>query len=175
MSATPRALPLVDFLAILLETQASVLSRLALKFDIENLIELLESVDDGPNRPRPLEVPAEVFAGETAGQLGYPPGLAYQRLEGAVRSFDLPEQLEFYLWAYPFYRSMIEGPFPLDRPIRDVQTLIRISIEESKRWLATLPMSAPMLVATEKALEPVWIQFRAQTLEKAGFRRLGAL
>ena len=178
MSQTaPQTMPLqlVELLTLVLEAHASSLSRLALKFGIESLVDFLENIDEERASATSPTIPAQVFGPEHPGTLNFPQGVVYQRLEGTVRECDLPAQLEFYVWAYPFYRALIEGPFPLDRRIADVDQVIAIATDSAKHWLKALPINATQLLAAEQVVSVPWVQFRAKALEKAGRRRLGAV
>lgn len=170
---------LVDFLICLLEAHADTLKRLAAFFGEERLLEILESAgeneDEATKRDpivihlneRELERPA--FGGSTS---------VYQELEGAVRDFDLPEFLEFHLWAYPHYRAFIESPLELDSripgPGGDTGTaLVEEAVAQARAWIKTLPLPPQIGLQAESAAHVPWLRFRTNVLKRIGKRPMG--
>jgi hypothetical protein len=161
----------VEFLSQLLSTQAQVLKRLEAFFGQEPLLQLLESAHEALDEerekhpPKPWNfsknwfIPAPLQLVKTA---------PYIELEGAVRDQDLPEFLEFYLWAYPYYRTLIESSLDLkmtmhpNYPVKE--TLCREAIEQARIWLNRLPVHPTLAAQVQTLGMTPWLRFQNEIL-----------
>ena len=168
---------LVEFLIDILETQSQTLMRLAALLGEGELLELLESAGEAhkkkPSRP-PLTLDLEWFEKKPGS-----PSNAYAELESAVKGFNLPAILEFHLWAYPFYRTIIESSLELSLEIRrdgvKSDTLIHEAVQDAEVWIRTLPIRPELSRQAEQAALIPWLQFRSKILRKMGKRPFAAL
>src|SRR4051812_5012272 len=106
----------VEFLAHLLQTHANTLQRLAAFFGEEELFEILElggeAYDENPSlhsSPN-FKIDPNWLIDQPLRTIKTP---VYLELEGIVRELNLAAVLEFHLWAYPFYRQLIESSLEL--------------------------------------------------------------
>lgn len=105
-------------------------------------------------------------------------GSTYAELEGAVQEMNLPEFLEFYLWAYPHYRAFIESPLDLDSRIRGAGSdaglaLVEEAMAQAEQWIRSLPIPPAISQQAERAAQIPWLRFRANVLKRIGKRPLG--
>lgn len=171
---------LSEFLVHLLEAHAQSLSRLAAFFGEEEFVEMLENADEGRLQSLDSRFPLELLLETADPRSGASQGSAYQRLEGAVQGFGLPATLEFHLWAYPFYRILIEGTADLTSQLRDqdeatVAGLVSETVEQAAAWIKSLPVPPSVSPAAESAAQIPWVRFRTTVLKKVGHRPLGAV
>ena len=175
---------LSEFLVHLLETHAQSLSRLAAFFGEDELVEILENTDEARIQALSSRFPLEkllVSPSSLHGTSLIPlHGSAYQRLEGAVTEFGLPATLEFHLWAYPFYRTLIESPADLTSTLHDcgeitVTALIQEAVDQAAAWIKLLPIPPGVSPAAESAAQLPWVRFRTVVMKKIGHRPLGAV
>ncbi len=168
---------LVEFLILLLSTHSQVLQRLAAFFGEEELLELLERASDVLETTQPTTAEAP-FPYEKSWFIPAPLQLAktspYLELEGTVREFNLPSVLEFHLWTYPFYRTLIESPLDLkmtfhpDQP--GGQIVVRDAMTQAKTWINQLPVH-PVLAEQVRTLGMApWLRFQNEVLKKLGGR-----
>lgn len=161
----------VEFLIHFLTAQGQTLQRLAALFGEEDLLEMLEEVGESYEvKPLILDLNPERFqsAGDASGS-----GNPYQQLEWAVTELKLSPTLEFHLWAYPFYRYMIEsgveldarvGPFPDDF----THVLVNEAVKQAKDWVQRLPIAPEHSLQAEKAALVSWLRFRSEVLKRFG-------
>lgn len=171
---------LSEFLVHLLEAHAQSLSRLAAFFGEDEFVEMLESADEDRLQSLDSRFPLELLLETPDPRAGVPQSSAYQRLEGAVQGLGLPATLEFHLWAYPFYRILIEGTVDLTSKLRDqgeatVVGLVDEAVEQAAAWIKSLPVPPSVSPAAESAAQIPWVRFRTTVLIKAGHRPLGAV
>jgi hypothetical protein len=167
---------LVEFLIYLLEAHAQTLHRLAALFGEDLLLHMLEESGDrmadeaAPPRFRP-----EWFEPPAPGGSHSSP---YAELEGAVHELKLPAVLEFHLWAYPHYRSLIESGLELDAripgPGGDVGVeLVDEAVEQAEAWVKRLPIAQDFALQAQRAAHVPWLRFRTQVLKRIGKRPMG--
>ena len=164
------SIKLIDFLIHVLEAQANTLQRLAAFFGEDEFLEILESVDEPELKiAKEFKIPnvsKRTSATDTA--------TCYARLEGAVREMKLPAFLEFHLWAYPFYRLMIESSYDLYSPLsrdRDramTDHLVNESVAHAQAWIKTLPIHPELSLAAERTALIPWLRFRTEFFKKMG-------
>lgn len=174
---------LVDFLILLLSAQADTLKRLGAFFGEENLVEMLEDIGETIEGA----LPPTQWAGKAGAsviwidpQSSYSNANAYAELEGAVRELDLPEVLEFHLWAYPHYRKFIESAMDLSARMAPGggeagPSLIEEACNQAEAWSRALPIPPSVAAAAHKAAQIPWLRFRTEALKKMGRRPLGAV
>jgi hypothetical protein len=161
---------LVDFLIELLHAQAKTLQRLAFLFGEDWLLEMLEEAGENMiEEGHPLKIEFDWFEKSDISD----PSSAYLQLEGAVAEHSLSAALQFHLWAYPYYRLLIESSFHLKSKIRilhDAKSfeLVDEAIKQSKKWISGLPIPADLVPQAEKIAEIPWVRFRANILKKIG-------
>ncbi len=171
---------LAEFLVQILKTHAQTLQRLAAYFGEEALLEILEragDIEESAGTPPPQSTfrlqkawfaPAPLAAAKTS---------PYAELEGSVREFKLPEVLEFHLWAYPFYRTLIESPLDLKMTIKPGQgggeALVQEAVTQSKAWVGRMPIRPALLKPVETLAMVPWLRFRAEMFKKIGKRPVG--
>jgi hypothetical protein len=172
---------LVDFLMQLLQTHGKALQRLAAFFGEEVLLHLLEDAGERlENEPVAFRVDSSWFeapARVPSKSLGRSP---YSELEGAVQELNLPSVLEFYLWTYPFYRKLIEGPHHLRSQLRGpshpgAALLTEGALEYAKLWIKQVVVSPEFAAQAERSALTPWLRFRAEFLKKMGTRPIVSL
>lgn len=157
---------LVDFLCGLLEAHAETLKHLAGILGEDELIDALETMDETPFLPDPLEVsPLPAAIKEDV----------YTRLENTVRECGLPQVLEFYLWAYPPYRRWIEGMVGLDAVLtqEDAARSVETSVNEASRWRSQLLSRSPQAEMIAQQVGSPWLRLRTKVLQSVGMRHVG--
>jgi hypothetical protein len=108
-----------EFLIDLLRAHSETLQRLAAFLGENVLVELLEKASDTMDALScdfvicPEWIQVTEGRGENAAF-----SASYIELEGAVQEMHLSPVLEFYVWAFPFYRYMIESSIPFDPKFR---------------------------------------------------------
>jgi hypothetical protein len=168
---------LIDFLIHLLATQAKTLQRLAAFFGEEELLQMLESAGDEESEDAlPILIDPKWF--DQPKTTDSPS--AYAQLEGSVREFKLPAVLEFHLWAYPFYRSIIESSLNLKSVIRGDdgsagEKLVNEAIAQATIWIKKLPIHPEVSIQAERAALVPWLRFRSEVLKKIGKRPFASL
>lgn len=167
---------LVEFLIFLLEAHAETLKRLCALLGEERLLELLEEAGDSSATPDPSISDNLIRLFETSSaSFG---GSAYQELEGAVQEMNLPEVLQFHLWAYPHYRAFIESPLELDSRIPGPGgeagvALVEEAVQQAQAWIRSLPLPPQISQQVERAAYVPWLRFRTEVLKRIGKRPLG--
>jgi hypothetical protein len=163
---------LIDFLVHLLEAQAQTLQRLAAFFGEAELLEMLETAGEIEDaHPTIIKINPHWF--EKSNQPDRTS--TYAKLEGSVHDFKLSAMLEFHLWAYPFYRTIVESPLDLKFKIRDTDDqsaieLINESVHQAELWIKRLAIPASVSPAAERAASVPWLRFRSEVLKKIGMR-----
>jgi len=158
---------LYEFLIFLLQAQAQTLQRLAAFLGEEELLQLLEEAGDredltsSESKTSPSWFKKSTFIDSTH---------TYTRLESAVSECQLPAVLEFHLWAYPFYRTLIEGSLDLTDIARagSTEELVNEALSAARTWVRNLPVSPDISQQMERIAWIPWIRFRADVLKKAG-------
>jgi hypothetical protein len=168
---------LVDFLIQLLGAQAKTLQRLAALFGEEALLEILENAGEilEEKLPRP-QISPQWFEPAPSKEKASP----YQELEGAVKELNLSAVLEFHLWAYPFYRTLIESSIPLNSRIKNRgshtgEHLVELALLQSQAWVKLLPLRPSVALRAERATSVPWLRFRAEALKQIGIRPIASL
>jgi hypothetical protein len=171
----------VDFAIQVLQTQAETLKRLAAFFGEDTLFEMLEIAGDQETiqDQHSFEFKTEWFEAPDK-NLKSSETNAYSELESSVNDLKLPAVLEFHLWAYPFYRSIIEGPVALkskipasSQPITDL--LVNEALYQAKLWVKQLPIRPEHSAQAERAALTPWLRFRSDVLKKLGKRPVASV
>jgi len=159
------------------------MQRLAALFGEEFFVPMLEVAGESPLRRSIPSLPPEIFEPEGAAPARSP----YAELEGVVHELGLAPMLEFHLWAYPHYRSLIESDASLHSRFKRIadksspsgvpgtQALVEEAVAHAEAWLKLLPIPEEYRPRAESAAKVPWLRFRAEVLEKAGERRLGTV
>lgn len=194
-------LRVVDYLAQLLTHQAEVLRGLEDLFGETVLMACLERDAEPALPPSTPWLSTEarqaaLLGPESASTLGErlrdvagrppatDPASAYALLATTVRDLKLPEPWEFHLWAYPYYRVWIEGPWNLESVIRtdtksteaaSLDALIQEALASGIHWVERLGLPEPYRGQAMGIAESVWLKFRTRVLTQAGRARLSAL
>lgn len=171
---------LADLLAQILESHGEGLKRLAAYFGEEAFMELIESgTPEEPAHQAKLTAIAKKTQGvERIQTLEMDQG--YREIQSRVRDLGLPEFLEFYLWAFPPYRALIENSVELGASLpRENQALSRELVDGvihgAEFWIRSLPIPTASFAAAERAYQVPWIRFRDVALRKLGISPLQAL
>jgi hypothetical protein len=177
---------LAEFLAQILATHGEVLLRLAALIGEEELLELLEkaeelhpaddTLDEFERWDAWLKERLVTSPGESAPQ-------AMAEIQSTVSSLDLPEVLEFYVWAYPGYRAYVETSAglamriprqgPTGAPSESGLQLTEDAVSRAKAWFRRLPLPPQIVATAERAAEVPWLRFRSEVLKRVGRRPLG--
>ncbi len=172
---------LVDFLIHLLQTQAETLQRLAAFFGEEELLQLLENAGDfSTPTPSLFSLDPQWFEQPTFLAKAPERRNCYSELEGAVQEMNLPALFEFHLWAYPYYRTLIESPVDLHAKIRRnspqaIELLVEESLSQAKNWIKNLPIAPEISIQAERAARVPWLKFRSEILKRAGKRPIASI
>jgi hypothetical protein len=168
---------LVDFLIHLLRTQSQTLQRLAALFGEEALLEILENAGEIlEEKLQSPSIPPRWFQPPSPGEKSS----AYQELEGSVHELNLSAVLEFHLWAYPFYRTLIESSYDLNSKIRNEgnnagEELVELAVSQAQTWVKLLPLRPEVSRRAERAAAIPWLRFRSEVLKKIGVRPIASL
>ncbi len=168
---------LTEFLILLLQTQSFTLQKLAGILGEELLLELLEIAGDETQTPEWKGSPIESswFEPPRAGNHRMP----YAEIEGAVRELHLPATLEFHLWAYPYYRLIVESSISLNSIVSKnkdtVECLVAHALEHANHWIKALPIEPEHSRQIEQAALAPWLKFRSQVFRKLGNNHLSAV
>lgn len=147
---------LVEYLSLVLQKHGAVLLELKNRYSESILVEILErqqKVDYQPFVP-------ELASSEVAAYESFP----YEILEQTVKNIKLPAGLEFYIWAYPYYREFIESPLKLDQTLftQDtilVQKLSKDAILFSEAWALSIPAKEPFKSEITRVVTHHWKGF----------------
>lgn len=175
---------LVEFLIYMLEAQAETLKRLSALLGEETLMEILEAAGEaaGETADGTAESVAPTVSEKVIALFESPGaafgGSAYQELEGAVQELNLPEVLQFHLWAYPHYRAFIESPLELDSRIPGPgaeagAALVEEAVQQAQAWVHGLHLPPQISQQVERAAYVPWLRFRTEVLKRIGRRPLG--
>jgi hypothetical protein len=179
-SPQKKTVELVDICREVLLAHAQTLQRLAALLGEERLLEFLEQ------QPQPEETEGtdlgvtwnECFRERNFAPNAGPAENAYQSLEGTVKEAGIAAFLEFYLWAYPPYRTLIESPMTLHAALIPGEMAIQLVeglVKAADLWLRSLALPPRIAPRAEQAAQVPWIRFRSAFLAKIGERPLRAL
>ncbi len=170
---------LVDFLILILQTHAQVLSDLSEVFGEDILMEMLEDTGEKFDEVLTPSRFAQKTHADSVIWLDSPHphsnADAYGELEDAVQDLKMPKVLEFYLWAYPHYRAFIESALDLNSRVKSVgdgptaEALIDEAVQNGHDWIRTFDIKTPHIreLAYKISAAP-WLKFRAEALKKLG-------
>ncbi|MEO5969079.1 MAG: hypothetical protein ABIQ95_04060 [Bdellovibrionia bacterium] len=167
-----------EFLIHILKAQAQTLHRLAAFFGEAELIEMLETMGESAEVSQLSFQMKQEWLPTTTGP---DTPSAYLELEGAVHDMHLSSFLEFHLWAYPFYRIIIESSANLKAKIPDqpgsrvLETLVEEAIVQAQIWTRNLPIPPLLAIQTKSIAQVPWVRFRTTVLGKIGRRPVVAL
>ena len=181
---------LVEFLKFLLAAHGDALKRLAALLGEDVLVSILEELPEDPRAIAPLSrrissafyppmdtsKPKEPGMERTLVPLSNP----YQELEGAVRDLKMPAVLEFYIWAFPLYRSYIQSSLDLNARLpspaneREME-VVEDAIQEARTWIRRLPIPPQLGLRVDQASKTAWLKFRSDVLKSLGSRPMQVL
>lgn len=98
----------------------------------------------------------------------------FEELELAINKMDLSQDLENYLWTYPFYRYFIESTVELTANISPINGQLHQLADEAMRqaelWVQSLPLpSEDRMEATQRS-RSIWLKFRSRVLKSTGIK-----
>ncbi len=172
----------VEFLILLLTAQTHVLQRLAAFFGEDELLELLERANEAQETQAETN-PKATFSPEKSWFIAAPLHLTktspYAELEGTVRELNLPAVLEFHLWAYPFYRTIIESPLDLKMTFHSQrpggEALVREALNQAKIWIHHLPVHPALAEQVRTLGMTPWLRFQNDVMKRLGARPLSSV
>jgi hypothetical protein len=172
----------LEFLILILKTHAESLQRLAAFYGEDPLLDLLEKAGEIEENNE-QRGPTSLFILKKQWFLPAPLALIktspYTELEGTVHEMNLPEFLEFHLWAYPYYRTLIESPVDIKMKINPAEAgsemLVKEAVFQAKRWLGQLPIQPYHLQQVETLALVPWFRFQNEALRRIGKRPLDAV
>ncbi|MGE0614719.1 MAG: hypothetical protein AB7P04_03685 [Bacteriovoracia bacterium] len=168
---------LCEFLTLLLRTQGRVLQELLATCGEGRLAQLL----------RDNEVTARISVQGLQlvhGPMSYQGhGEGFAMIEQTVTDLALPEEIEFHLWSYPFYRAFIESELGLDSTIRndkanELSALLDEAIASAHHWgecLVPKDGDAALARKVQAVVSQNYLRFRTDFLRKTGGRALSSL
>jgi hypothetical protein len=188
---------LAEFLSEILKSHGQTLLRLAALLGEETLLELLEQAEEldpiVPTDPVQRSIQREhevVWQEKTRAKLVFsaekPPQEGFAQIHSSVQDMNLPSVLEFYVWAYPYYRAFIESELDLKLRIPPHQpsssgatdsalSLVEEAVHHAKDWFRRLPIPPGVAGAAERAAELPWFRFRTEILKRLGHRPLSSV
>lgn len=176
---------LSSLLILLLEAHGEGLKRLAAFFGEEAFMEIVETAeDDATSAAEPASharlsaIARQSERVERIQTLETDQG--YREIQASVRELGLPEFLEFYLWAFPPYRALVENAVELGAHLPSEnkelsRELVEGVIQGANFWLRSLPIPAASAAAAERAYQVPWLRFRGAALKGMGLSPLQAL
>jgi hypothetical protein len=178
---------LAEFLCEVLSTHGQVLVRLAALLGEEELLELLEKAEElypsGDENAESFSRWESWLKERLMASPGESASSAMAQIQSAVASLNLPEVLEFYVWAYPTYRAYVESSLglslriPRQSPTGGVSEsgvqLTEDAVSRAKQWFRRLPLPSHIGSTAERAAEIPWLRFRTEVLKRVGRRPLG--
>jgi hypothetical protein len=167
-----------EFLTHILRAHAQALQRLAAFLGEAELLELLETAGESSVELRSKFEIKKEWLSATPATDSTPP---YLELEGAVQEMHLSSFLEFHVWAYPFYRQIIESSLELKAKIPKahatevLELLTEEAIQQAQTWIEQLPVREDLAQQVKSIAQLPWIRFRTTILGKMGRRPVVAL
>jgi hypothetical protein len=167
-----------EFIINILRAHAQTLHRLAAFFGEAELLEILETLGESTEDS---ELSFKIKEEWLTTPAGPETPFAYLELEGAVHDMHLSSVLEFHLWAYPFYRAIIESSVNLKSKIPDqpgsrvLETLVEEAIVQAQTWIEKLPIPHVLANQTRSIAQVPWVRFRTTVLGRTGRRPVVAL
>lgn len=168
----------VEFLGEFLSAHAHALQRLAALMTEDIVIQLLEDERPHTANPELAKICAQIWKNPSVGSN---PESSHVRLDQWIKSHKLPAFLEFHVWSYPGYRSIIEGPLtPEALPIPGIDMklydqLLEACRKEAEQWMADQKLDEPLQAAAKKAVDFAWVRFRTEFLKRQGRNPLSAI
>jgi hypothetical protein len=178
---------LSEFLAEILTAHGQVLLRLAALLGEEEFLELLEKAEElypsGDEDIASFEKWEAWLKDRLVPSPGDTPSSAMAEIQSSVTAIQLPEVLEFYVWAYPTYRAYVETGLslalriprqsPTGAPSESGLQLVEDAVRRAQEWFKRLPLPSQVAATAERAAEIPWLRFRSEVLKRVGRRPLG--
>jgi hypothetical protein len=163
------------YLIFVLVAHSHTLHRLAAYFGEEDFLEILESIGEIPITPSPEPLHREWFSNPTTQDQSS----AFFRLQGAVQELKLGPVLEFHLWAYPYYRFIIESSISLNSEIcltgHALEKMVESAMQEAEKWIQFLPIPPRYGKNAERIALIPWLRFRSEVLKSSGRRAISRI
>jgi hypothetical protein len=165
---------LYEFLALVLKAHAQVLKMLAEYHGTSGAVHVLE-MGSSTHQPPIASVAAEAREGSI------PWDLAFERIESSVRELALSEELESWVWTYPYYRAFVESGAALTAPLyggqgpRSDLALVEEAYAFAQSWLKHLELPEDAAFKIQRAADQIWVRFRSEALKQLGQAPLGRI
>jgi len=163
----------VDFLVLLLQTHGRLLCDLREQFGADLLVRVLANYK---TQELPLQSSKlwELFPLKPRSPHSPFP---FEALERPVRDLGLADDLEFFVWAYPYYRTFVESNVDLNEtlPFQDQQVVAAL-VDEATRmsvsWIESMPIPTGAPADSREKVVAVsrqqWLRFRTDLFRKNG-------
>jgi hypothetical protein len=158
---------LLDFVILLLKTQAETLNALFQFLGRDILLEILERASDTEEPPLPaLDFHPEWLSQALCSSQAESGAQAYRQIQQAVEKLRLAPFLEFYLWSYPFYRLIIESPLDLNADFKGThsqeahRTLVDKAKFASDLWINRLNLPQEVASTLQNEINAMWTSFQ---------------
>jgi len=171
-------MPFVDFIGEFLSAHAHALQRLAALMSEGVLIKLLEEEHTMPPSNAVLEHCLTIWENPAQDIVTGDGESPYLSLNEWIATYKLPAFLEFHVWSYPPYRTIIEGALTLDAHSkkdispRAYEKLFDLSRAEAQAWVKAQKLDEPLLSAAIQTVDFAWLRFRTQMLKRLGINPL---
>ena len=91
---------------------------------------------------------------------------------------SLSAVLQFYLWAFPPYRAIIETSLDLNSRLQGPGgeagvALVDEVISQAEEWIRRIPIAIGHVAQVDRATHVPWLRFRAEVLKRVGRRPMG--
>lgn len=159
-----------EFIIEFLQAHSETLILLDDQYGTEILLKILDSAAETyETKPCTFKIDPNWFEQPKKRQANS----ALLEIKQAVQSFKLPVTLEFHVWAYPFYRELIESPIDLESQFCNsassgIEILIEESLNQAKEWTNRFPISSAIKKQTESLALGPWLKFRSRVLKRVG-------
>ena len=160
---------IVDFLILTLRTHGGLLSDLSSLVGAPALNRILAAYDPAQLALQQSKLFEHFPLKPRSASAGFP----FEELEAAVGALKLSEQLEHYVWAYPYYRTFIEGNVDIQErlPLANTKVLTDLAEEagaQALSWINGLPLLAEERSKAEELSRNRWVRFRAELFKGTG-------
>ncbi|MCC7440407.1 MAG: hypothetical protein IT285_02170 [Bdellovibrionales bacterium] len=169
----PWPMRLVDFLVLVLQAHGRLLVDLKEIFGADLLLRILANY-----KPTELALQGsklwELFPLKPRSSHSPFP---FETLEKPVKEMRLNEDLEFFVWAYPYYRTFVESNVDLNEtlPFQDQQVVLALAEEATsmaRAWAEAVPLppeaESELRSRAQEASRQHWVRFRSELFKRNG-------
>ncbi|MCM0606614.1 MAG: hypothetical protein KA715_11035 [Xanthomonadaceae bacterium] len=166
---------LADFLGEFLGAHAEALGRLSSLMSDDIVVQLMEDERTHTPSTELKQLVDQVWNPKNTILVSESP---YMTIEQWVRQHRIGKQLEFYVWAYPAYRMIIESALTpesnslLKHDDKKWDELFAACRNEGIEWIKSQKLDEPLHTASLKSVDLSWVKFRANMLKRLGRRTL---